>query len=251
MSDYMVTSVERSLMQTQLGISKLDKPIFFLNGMSSPKVRHFLNNLCELPQTRYLEVGCWRGSTLISALYDNHASVNEVIAIDNFSEFQLDSQTQATSVNPLIELLDETNRRFFLSDKSPKEELLEKADCFLKARPARFQFYDDDCFSPQLLQTLRTAHAGSRINTYLYDGAHDQESQRRAFTEYDFILDDQFIAIVDDWNSPGVKEGTYQAFRELDYQVVKQWELPSRNNGDIYNWWNGLYVAVIHKTPRR
>ena len=50
-----------------------------------------------------------------------------------------------------------------------------------------------------------------------------------------------------DWNAPGVKEGTYQAISELGYQVLKQWELPARGNGDIHNWWNGLYVAVIHK----
>ena len=44
-----------------------------------------------------------------------------------------------------------------------------------------------------------------------------------------------------------VKEGTYSAFSELAYQVIRQWELPAQGNGDIHNWWNGLYVAVIHK----
>jgi hypothetical protein len=248
MTDQLVTAVERSLMQTQLGISKLEKSIFFLNGMSSPKVRHFLNNLCELPDTRYLEIGSWRGSTIISALYHNHTTVSEAIGIDNFSEFH---STHANglifNVNPLINMLDADGQRFFLSAASPKEELIEKSDFFLPTKPQRFNFYDDDCFSDTILHQLKTAHSQTRINTYFYDGGHDRQSQFKAFTEYDFILDDEFIAIVDDWNAEGVKEGTFEAFTSLGYRVVKEWELPANSNGDIYNWWNGLYVAVIEK----
>jgi methyltransferase family protein len=247
MSDPLVASVERSLLQAQLGVSKLDKAIFFLNGMSSPRVRHFLNNLCEFSGTRYLEVGCWRGSTLISALHKNHTTVTRALAIDNFSEFQQSEADLLLNVNPLIDLLDASNRPFFLNGKPPKDDLREKLDAFVPQRPAQFEFIDGDCFAPELLAALKSGPPCERINTYLYDGAHDEESQRRAFTEYDPLLDDRFIAIVDDWNCPGVKEGTYSAFSELAYQVIRQWELPAQGNGDIHNWWNGLYVAVIHK----
>ena len=250
MTDKLVIAVERALTQATLGISKLDKPIFFLNGMSSPKVRHFLNNLCEHPDTRYLEVGSWRGSTIISALYDNHLTVSEVICIDDFSEFHNPHAEDGSvyNANPLIKMLDPESQRFFLPAVPPKQELMEKSDYFLKARPSRFDFYDGDCFSESILNQLRTRPLSTRINTYFYDGGHDRESQYKAFTEYDFILDHQFIAMVDDWNAIGVKDGTFEAFAALGYRVIRQWELPSNGNGDIYNWWNGLYVAVIEKS---
>jgi hypothetical protein len=249
MTDQLVASVERALVQAQLGISKLDKSIFFLNGMSSPKVRHFLNNLCELPDTQYLEIGSWRGSTIISALYDNHTTVSEAICIDNFSEFHNTNGDDSSifNSNPLINMLDEEARRFFLPGVPPKQELMEKSDTFLPNKPGRFNFYDNDCFSPAILNQLKTDHAQTRINTYFYDGGHDRQSQFNAFAEYDFILDKQFIVMVDDWNAEGVKEVTFEAFSTLGYRVINQWELPANGNGDIYNWWNGLYVAVIQK----
>lgn len=59
---------------TEEYISKLD-------GLSSPKVWHLLNNLCA-GASSYLEVGCFKGSTLLAALYQNPVYA---FAIDNFS----------------------------------------------------------------------------------------------------------------------------------------------------------------------
>lgn len=249
MIEELINSVEKSLIQAQLGISKLDKAIFFLNGMSSPKIRQFLNNLCERPKTAYLETGCWRGSTLVSALYNNHTTVSEAIAIDNFSEFQTpNADGSLYNVNPLINMLDKDGRKFFLTSMTPKQELLHKTGYFLQAKPDHYDFYDGDCFSSQTLETLKTKHGDTRINTYLYDGAHDSDSQYKAFADYDFILDQHFIAIVNDWNAKRVKSGTHKAFDKLGYKVKKDWHMPSRGNGDIDNWWNGLYVAVVQKS---
>ncbi len=68
-----------------------------------------------------------------------------------------------------------------------------------------------------------------------------------AFTYFDPILDDLFIAVVDDWNWDDVKTGTRLAFEKLDYHVLYEVELPASANGDTLNWWNGLYVAVISR----
>ena len=43
--------------------------------MSDPHNRHLLNNLASAPGTRYLEVGTFRGSTLIASLCGNEANV--------------------------------------------------------------------------------------------------------------------------------------------------------------------------------
>lgn len=68
----------------------MDRPLnnkaLSMEGMSSPKIRHLLNKAVSYPNTRYLEIGCWKGSTLYSALYKNNPTY--VVAIDNFSQFQ-------------------------------------------------------------------------------------------------------------------------------------------------------------------
>jgi len=51
--------------------SKLTPEILSLHGMSTPKIRHLLNNLVSMPGSRYLEVGLYKGATFISALYGN------------------------------------------------------------------------------------------------------------------------------------------------------------------------------------
>lgn len=53
-----------------------------LSGLSSPKVRHLLNNLSAQSKT-YLEVGCYLGGTLRAALHGN--TPDYAAAVDNFS----------------------------------------------------------------------------------------------------------------------------------------------------------------------
>jgi len=62
--------------------SNLIQEVLDLYGMSSPKVRHFLNNICH--GRSYLEIGTHKGSTLISAMYKNP---NFGIAYDDYREF--------------------------------------------------------------------------------------------------------------------------------------------------------------------
>jgi hypothetical protein len=64
--------------------SQLPPELLALDGMSSPRVRHLLNNLCDFEGCRYLEIGAWKGATALSASYGNSGSF---AAVDNFSEF--------------------------------------------------------------------------------------------------------------------------------------------------------------------
>ena len=67
----LIEHVKQSIQNAELGISQLNSKILNLEGMSSDKVRHFLNNICSLEHGNYLEIGVWKGSTFISALYKN------------------------------------------------------------------------------------------------------------------------------------------------------------------------------------
>ncbi len=211
MTDYQLSLIEHvktSIQNAELAVSKLNQEILMLPGMSSPKVRYFLNNICSLPNGKYLEIGIWKGSTFISAVYNNN--LLKAIAIDNRSLFA-----------------------------GPKEELENNLNKFLP--PTSYQFYEVDAF------TFDLRNIQDKINIYFYDGNHYQRDQELAFTYYNEIFDDTFIAIVDDYNWQQVQNGTQKAFKELGYKILFQRFLPSSGNGDTQQWWNGLYVAVVSK----
>lgn len=209
--DQLVQHVKDSVDAATKHVSKLRHDVLALPGMSSPKVRHFLNNLCSRDDTKYLEIGLWQGSTFIAAIFGNMKAFDSCTAIDNFSEF---SGPRAACLQNLARLL----------GPSGPSKLI-----------------DQDCWSVDLKRIA------SPVTVYFFDGAHDEESQRKAFTHFNEVFADHFIAVVDDWNCGEAQRGTKRAFQELGYKVVYEVVLPARYNGDTDNWWNGLYVAVISK----
>lgn len=206
----LINHIKNSIEKAQKGVSKLNSDILTIPGMSSHKVRHFLNNLCSLENAHYLEIGVWQGSTFISALHQNTDTLASAIAIDNWSEFN-----------------------------GPKNNFLSNTAKFLPKKT--FLFVDHDCF------TVDTQVFSNKVDIYFYDGNHSTESQKNAFIYFNDILADTFITVVDDWNAPEAPQGTKEAFKQLNYEVVYEVALPARFNGDTENWWNGLYVALIRK----
>lgn len=208
----LVAHVKQSIQNAEKGVSKLSPEILGIEGMSTSKVRHLLNNLCSMPNTQYLEIGCWKGSTWVSALYGNGSSINNATAIDNWSEFG-----------------------------GPEQDFLNNTSYFLNG--IKYQYYSVDSFNLDVKKAIPNP-----VNVYFYDGNHSELAQEMALTYYDSILADEFILIVDDWNWHTVRQGTHNAINKLNYRVVASFDLPARYNGDQENWWNGLYVAVIRKS---
>lgn len=190
--------------------SKLKNDILHIEGMSSPKVRHFLNNLCTLPNSNYLEIGIWKGSTFISALYGNQNNINNAIGIDNWSQFG-----------------------------APFDEFQNNIQKYVKDN--KYEVFSVDCLAFNLKNITQP------INVFFYDGDPSENSLEAAFAYYNEVFDDIFIVIVDDWNFSQVQKGTYSAFRKLNYEILFEQIMPAYGNWDFENWWNGLYVAVIKK----
>lgn len=61
-------------------LSEREKELF---GLSSIRLRALLNNLCSKPYTNYLEIGVYRGATILSAVYGNKTT--KAVGIENFS----------------------------------------------------------------------------------------------------------------------------------------------------------------------
>ena len=129
---------------------------------------------------------------------------------------------------------------------------------------ARFEFYTNckrfladgsyqiiyaDCF------TVHAAQFVHPVSFYFYDGGHKLDQQCQALTHFYAALADEFILVVDDYNSKdppfsnAVIPGTQKAIADLKLEVRYSEVLPSRANGDLEQWWNGLYVGVLRKTP--
>lgn len=205
----LIQHIKESIANAEKGISKLTPEILGINGMSSSKVRHFLNNLCTKPDTNYLEIGCWRGSTLVAAQYGNKETVANATAIDNWI-------------------------------LGGSDEFFKNCDKYLS--DINLTAYSNDCFDIAVDEIIKNP-----INIYFYDGEHKEIDHEMAFTYYTTVLDDVFIAVVDDYNWLDTRTGTKKAFEKLNYTVVYENHLPAAHNGDHEQWWNGLYVAVIRK----
>lgn len=201
-----------------------DKGIYGLDGMSGKKYRYFINHLVgSIPDARYLEIGCWMGSTLCSAI---HGNAVQAVAIDNWSEFG-----------------------------GPKETFERNVKAFLT--PEAYVTFIEADFRKVLFEKLQKT-----FNVYMFDGPHEAEDQYQGLSLPLPCLDDQFVFIVDDWNWGRVRAGTLEAVNRCPVRVLYAAELRTTlNDGSPphllpledfrvvrnFDWHNGYYISVMQK----
>ena len=214
--DYLINHVEESVEKANNGISKLTKEILGMEGMSGIKTRHLYNNICNLKNVNYLEVGTCKGSSFISTLYGNNVNA---IAVDNWSEFN-----------------------------GPKNEFF--ANMQNLCPNIKYNFIEKDCFTVSDNEIFDIYNG---IDVYLYDGAHDYQSQKNAITYYSRFLSKYSIIIIDDFRSDTqnwaqVKKGTHDGLTESGLIVHKNIEIISKqeSNGST-EYWNGFGLFVCEK----
>jgi len=196
-------------------ISKLDKNVMAVSGFSSPRVKSLLNNIVNAPDVNYLEVGTFKGSTFVAALYKNE--VNSAYAIDNWSEFN--------------------------EYGNIKNEFLENTQKF---DLPKFSFIEENCFNVDLSLIKH------KINVFFFDGEHTYESHYNALKYYLPVLDDEFIFIVDDFDPyneswAAVEKGTRDSIRDLKLETIFEKHIQSNGRNADQSWWNGIYVAILKK----
>jgi hypothetical protein len=109
-------------------------------------------------------------------------------------------------------------------------------------------FIENDCYKVDV-------SALPKFNIYMYDGNHTEESHYNALLHYYSCLDDVFIFIVDDWNWPYVRDGTFKSIKKLNLNILFEKEVRTTNNDthpawgspEQKKWHNGIYVAVLQK----
>ena len=172
----------KSIAKAELGMSKLDDEILnFEKTWAAPKVRHFLNNLCSYENVVYLECGIARGSSLLSALYDNDI---EAYACDLWLESKLGKEAYEKFVSNYNNFKD-------------------------KITPEKVRIINGDCWD------LTKNDVDIKPNIFYYDAGHSVDDHRKAFTHFLPLLDDVFILIVDDVCDGRVREGTQMGISEF------------------------------------
>jgi hypothetical protein len=174
----MVMHVQLAVYNARQAMSKLieekHSEVLKLDGMSSVSGRHLLNNLCSALNTRYLEVGVWRGSTLVSALAGNENNIAAVTAIDIWGWDK--AETALTEFDA-----DGAKVVFGDAEDALMTTLNRLAD--LTTSIDNVNIIRDDCFQVDV-DELVAEDGGQRFNVYFYDAGHTALEQKRAFTHY-------------------------------------------------------------------
>ena len=194
-----------------------------LSGFSGAKILSLLKNLAEVivsNETTYVEVGVYRGLTLLSVA--GSVPDHEVYGIDNFAFFDKDGRNQDI-INERMNLLNLRNARIINEDFENALENLEK-------------FTHD-----------------KKTGLYFIDGPHDYRSQLMSLLLIKPWLSEDAIIIVDDCNYNHVRQAdrdflmTNREFK-LIFQAYTKAHPENLNAGERKEaeagWWNGINVIA-------
>jgi hypothetical protein len=196
-------------------ISKLNDDILLIEGMSGKKTRHLYNNLCNLDNGNYLEIGVYKGSSFISSIYNNNINA---LAIDNWSQFN-------SSKNIFI-----NNVKNYCPNNN-------------------FNFIEKNCFDIDKCDINKYLDG---VDVYLYDGDHTYEAHKRSITHFFPFLSKYSIIIIDDWRTDNgwdkVQNGTYAGLNEVNLKVHKFIEhITFQEETGPTEYWNGFGLFVCEK----
>ena len=206
----LITTVNRAITEAVSRKSRLPPEAATIRGMTSPKIRHLLNNLCAMPNTVYVEMGLYKGATFVAALAGNEDTVKTAYGIDNWSLFP---------------------------SHLPRERFWEHHAKYLSAFGSRLHIHDTSLFdiSPDAI--------AEPVTIFYYDADHIHT--HKAVLKFLPRLADPCIIILDDWSRPEIRNDWEKIKAEVT--VHKEWELYSYVKDDLDHWWCGLFLAVITK----
>jgi len=205
--------IETSFQNAENNISKINNEIIAMKGMTGTKTRHFYNNLLNIEDARYLEIGTWKGSSVCSAMYKNKA---KVVCIDNWSEFG-----------------------------GPKNEFLQNFEKYKGENDA--SFIEKDCYQVDV-----TALPKFNIYMYDGNHSNDSH-YKALLHYYDclddifiFIVDDWNWIDVRDGTMSSIRKLKLKILYEKEIRLT--WDNSVTPEPELsQNWWNGIYVAILQK----
>jgi hypothetical protein len=193
------------------------RPLVHVEGLSSPRVCNFLNELVRHmdPGECYLEIGTFRGLTLLSAAFGNRDRC--CIGCDRFRLWG----------------------EFTGLGRFAKRALQRNID----------RYRDDTgavtvhaCNSRRLFGRVNFP---GPIGVYFYDGDHSYEGTRHGIVAAGPYLAERAIVLVDDWNDPVIVRATADAWEPAGMRVL--WSRALAGDHSNKGWWNGLGVFWVER----
>jgi len=206
-----IEAIKEAIEKAKNHQSKMDQVAWSVPALSSLKIRHLMNNLGAI-STRYQECGVHKGGLFCSAIRNN-PNLKWAVATDNWAS-------------------DETSE-----DKAYPQFVNNVKSC-ISSPETNFVAFKSDTFD------IVPDEIG--FDLYLYDAAHDYESQRKAMTHFLPAMADEFIVCVDDYDWDAVWGGTDQGLTEANVHILFQQAFKG-NDHDNDGWWNGFYIALLKK----
>ena len=191
-------------------------------GLTSPRVRHFLNNICSQEGAVYLEIGVFAGSTFCAAIENN--DMVAAYANDTWQEPELQPEREDLNIDVVGDM------GTFISNV---EKVSENLDFDISVLKGECEGLNKDNFQ-------------HKVNIIFYDGDNDPTVMWRFFNTIDAYTDDVFTLIIDDANSELNVKTTKEFVNQTGWNILYERELLN-NQEDENMWWNGLYVLVLSK----
>ena len=214
-------TVKTALTKSKNNESKISEKTKNLPGLTSEKVKHFINNLCELPDCKYLEAGVFQGSIFAAAVERNDLVAT---AIDNFSESSIVPMDSNVNINSEKG----NNKEIFL--RNIKDLVLNK----------QVNIIDSNVFEADLNKI------SLKSNVIFMDIEHTYESHYNFLNKFYEKIDNTFVYVVDDWNWLQVRDATFKSIEDLKLKTLFKEEIFTKGE-DKNDYWNGLGIFVLNK----
>lgn len=194
------------------------KSLIDVQGMSSPRVVNFLNRLVArlAPDETYLEVGIWKGLTLISAAFENRDKL--CVGCDHFRTWGRYTGWGVLARRALAENLER-----------------------YRARSAEIRI-----FAMKSAELFRRRLLSAPVGVYFYDGDHSYEGTYQGMVAASPFLAERSVVLVDDWNDREIRRATFDGLEQASLRVLWRRALPGDHT--TLGWWNGLGVFYVEKT---
>lgn len=195
-------------------ISNLPKDALAVRGFSTPVMRHLFSNIVRLPKAEpsYLEVGLYGGASFCAAVANNENL--KAFGVENFSQD--------------------------FGDPGIADHLRENLDRYRET--SNFTIIDDDFF------TMDLGLIDVPIDVFFYDGHHDEEWQRKAWSRAEPLLSPLSIVLVDDFQWDSVRDGTERGIEDVqDRLKVTRHSFLTDHMPDGPVWHNGVSIFICEK----
>ena len=188
-------------------------------GMNSSRVRHLLNNLCSLEGTVYLDLGSYRGASVVSATWENPNMKAYAVDKYNFDPYEAKPYNPEGPWNTVLKSIKEKVELYKLTDRV---EVIVKD-----------------------VQKLSKRDIPDKVNVVYYDASSDARVIAGTVNSLSKLINSYSVLVVSNTQNREIINSFDKSIEEAKLKVYWDTELRSRIIDDKNTWWNGLKIYVL------